>query len=175
MYGGRFAQASNELILTNLNLVLIKKGMMIGNVKEILVFPLNQVKVYNQQAQASLGKGAGGLNSLVIYFLNGQEEFTFQLGGKAKIKEWIRMINQAVIGQPGSTPTHQDSSMAIPGADFVAEMFADTIGVFKSRLGSRPRVQPIETAGKCDACGAPVTGYAGQTITCTYCGLAQHL
>ncbi|MBX3116955.1 MAG: hypothetical protein KF808_06385 [Cryobacterium sp.] len=171
MHGGFFSAYTDELMLTNLNLVLVKKGMF-GNSKGVLTFPLSQIKVFNQQAQAVVGKAPNGTNLLEVYFLNGQEKFAFQWGGKNKINEWIAMIRRAVTGE--EAPAQQTASMALPGAEMVAGVLRDTLGVFKSKLGAKSEV-PVKTAGKCRGCGAPVAGFQGQTVNCEYCGTAQQL
>lgn len=171
-HGGFRSAYTDELILTNLNLVLLKKGMF-GNSKGVLTFPVNQIKVHNQQAQAVIGQARKkGWGVLEVYFLNGQETFSFQSGGKKKLNEWIVKINHAVTGQEASV--QQAWGMALPGAALVAGVMKDTLGVFKSKLGSKSDA-PVKVAVKCRACGAPVTGYQGQAITCEYCGSAQQL
>ncbi|MFZ4841570.1 hypothetical protein [Mycetocola saprophilus] len=72
MHGGFWSAYTDELMLTNLNLVLIKKGLF-GNSKGITTFPVNQIKVYNQQAQAVIGKAMNGSDLLEVYFLNGRK------------------------------------------------------------------------------------------------------
>lgn len=171
MHGGFWASYTDELILTNLNLVLLKKGQF-GNSKGVLTFPVDQIKVHNEQAQASIVKAANGADRLEVYFLNGQEQFSFQSGGKKKLNEWVAKINQVVTGQEAST--QQASGMAIPGAELVAGVLKDTFGVFKSKLASKPDVN-VKTAGKCRACGAPISGYEGLTTTCEYCSTPQQL
>jgi len=171
MHGGFLSAYTNELMLTNLNLVLLKKGMF-GNSKGVLTFPVNQIKVYNDQAQAVIGKATNGSDLLEVYFLNGQEKFAFQSGGKKKINEWISKINQVVTGV--EAPAQQEAGMALPGAELVAGVLKDTLGVFKSKFGSKSDA-PVRVAGKCRGCGAPVTGFQSQAITCEYCGSAQQL
>jgi len=171
MHGGMWSSYTDELLLTNLNLVLLKKGML-GKPKDVLRFPLTQIKVYNQQAQAAIGKGMTGSDLLEVYFLNGQEQFAFQSGGTNKINEWIAKINQAVTGN--EAPVQQSSSMALPGAEKVAGVLKDTLGVFKSKFGSQTEA-PVRIAGKCRGCGAPLAGFRGQTITCAYCDSTQQL
>lgn len=171
MHGGFWSAYTDELMLTNLNLVLIKKGMF-GNSKGVLTFPVNQIKVHNQQAQAAISKATNGVNFLEVYFLNGQEKFAFRTGGKKKLNEWIAKINQAVTGEEVSAQL--DSGMALPGAVMVAGVLKDTLGVFKSKLGSKAET-PVGVASNCRGCGAPVAGVQGQVITCEYCGSAQQL
>ena len=170
MHGGRMSSYTDELILTNLNLVLLKKGMF-GNSKSTLIFPLSQIKVYNERAHAVIGKSANGADALEVYFLNGQEAFCFGSGGKKKLNDWIGKINHVVTG---AEPAQQESGLALPGSDLVAGVLKDTLGVFKSKLGAKA-APPVKLAAKCRSCGAPVTGFQGQTITCDYCGSGQQL
>lgn len=171
-HGGLRSVYTDELILTNLNLVLVRKGMF-GISKGVQTFPLSQIKVHNQQAQAVLGKAATGLDSLDVYFLNGHEQFKFQTGGKRKILVWVAKINEAVTGQSGAQLAG-GASMAIPGADMVAGVLKDTFDVFKGTFGAKSAA-PTAASGKCRACGAPMTGFQGQTATCEYCGSKQQL
>jgi hypothetical protein len=172
MHGGLFSAYTDELILTNLNLVLVKKGVL-GNSKGIRTYPLNEIKVYNQEAQARIGKARNGGALLEVYFVNGEEQFSFQSGGKKKVLDWATKINEVVTGQTapeiGSGP-----SLAIPGAELIADMWKDTLDVFKSKRGSKYDTA-ARVAAKCRACGAPVSGRQGQPITCEYCGTAQQL
>ncbi|MFC5930349.1 hypothetical protein [Cryobacterium melibiosiphilum] len=169
-HGGTFASYTDELMLTNLNLVLLKKGVF-GNSKGVLTFPTDQIKVYNGKAQALLGKSSNGTPHLEVYFLNGQENFDFQSGGKKKIFEWVTKIGEVVTGEQASETIV--TGLAIPGADYIAGALKDTLDVFKGRFGSKPKIERI--AGKCSACGAPISGTRGQLSTCEYCQTAQQL
>lgn len=171
-HGGVFSTYTDELILTNLNLVLVRKGML-GNSKGIQIFPINQIKVHNQEAQAVVGKTSNGMDALDVYFLNGQEQFRFQSGGKRKILTWVAKINEAVTGHQ-AVQARRPASMAIPGAEIVAGTLKDTFEVFKGKFGAKAAA-PAAMAGKCRACGAPMSGIQGQTVTCEYCGSAQQL
>jgi len=170
-HGGIFASYTDELILTNLNLVLVKKGTF-GNSKGIRVFPVKQVKVYNGQAQAMIGKDKNGTPALEVYFLNGQEKFGFQSGGKKKILTWVAKINQVVTGQ--QSPAEQEMGTPLPGAELVAGVLRDTVAVFKAKLGPKADA-PVRVAEKCSGCGAPISGTRGLTINCEYCGTVQQL
>jgi hypothetical protein len=169
-HGGVFSAQTDELILTNLNLVLVKKGLF-GNSKGILVFPINQIKLHAGRAQALLGSNPNGTPALEVYFLNGQEKFTFRGGGKKKVLTWTAKINQAVTGteSPGD-----ETAMAIPGAALVAGVLKDTVSIFKTRFGSEA-APAAPAAGKCSGCGAPITGARGSTIVCAYCGTTQQM
>jgi hypothetical protein len=171
MHGGLLSAFTDELMLTNLNLVLIKKGIL-GNTKGVLTFPVTQVKVQDKQAQAIVGRASNGSAALDVYFLNGQEQFRFQSGGKKKIQSWIANINRAVTGQEIPEPVR--AGMALPGSELVAGVLKDTYSVFRAKLGPQTGA-PVKVAGKCGSCGAPIAGNRGQAITCEYCGSTQQL
>jgi hypothetical protein len=170
-HGGTFASYTDALILTNLNLVLVEKGFF-GKSKGIRVFPINEVKVDSGQAQAVVGQDKNGTPALEVYFMDGEEKFTFQSGGKKKILTWAAGINQVVTGQ--EPPVEQETGMALPGTELVAGLLKDTIGVFKAKLGSKTDA-PVKVAGKCTACGAPISGTCGSAVACEYCGTVQQL
>lgn len=170
-HGSTLASYTSKLTLTNLNLVLEKKGLL-GNSKGVHVFPLSQVKVYDGHAQALIGKKSNGRPALEVYFMNGQELFDFQSGGKKKILTWTARINTVVTGQ--DSPAGDDPGKALPGAGLVAGVLKDTVGVFKTTFGSKMD-EPVQAAGKCRACSAPISGTRGLAITCGYCGTSQEL
>ena len=155
-------RSSGELTLTNLNLIFAKKGAF-GGSKGFQIFPVSQIKVYNGQAHALM---SGSNNELEVYFLHSEEEFRFTSGGKKKIQTWIAKINEAVTGEPAA----EVGGFAAQGAEKVAGLLKDTFGAFKSKPEA-----PVSVQTKCSLCGAPVSGVAGQTITCTYCDAAQQL
>ena len=77
-HGGLMARYTDELMLTNLNLVLIKKGVL-GNGKGVLTFPLSQIKVWEGRAQAIAGKARNGTPVLDVFFVEGPKVL-FQVG-----------------------------------------------------------------------------------------------
>jgi hypothetical protein len=162
--------SAGELTLTNLNLVVMNKGML-GTSKGFRTFPVNQIKVHNGQAQAQMGK-ARGFDVLVVQFPHGDEEFRFLRGGKNTIQTWIAKINEAATGQPPAAATV--ASRALPGTDRVAGVLKDTLGAFRSKPAATPEA-PVSVATKCISCGAPASGFRGQAITCPYCDTAQQL
>jgi len=171
LHGGLLAAYTDELMLTNLNLILIKKGLL-GNSKGALTFPVDQIKVHDGQAQALLGKATNGMPRLEVYFVHGQESFGFQTTGKKSVLQWITKINEVVTGKAAPPAA---SGMAIPGAALVADTLKDTIDVFKGRFGAKASTPPAPATQKCGACGAPVSGVRGQVVTCEYCGTALQL
>jgi len=173
-HGGGMAPYTSELILTNLHLVLVKKGLL-GNSKGLRTFPLNQIKVYNQEAQARLGTARNGSASLKVNFLNSEEEFRFLGGGKSTVLTWVAKINEAVTGQ--TTPAVAGGMSLPAGVDQVADILKGTLGALGLNLKRRSKTTdaPVRVAAECASCGAPVTGFQGQPTTCEYCGSAQQL
>jgi hypothetical protein len=171
VYHGK-GSSTCELILTNLNLVVVKKGVFRGS-KGSQAFPLSQIKVYNGRAQAQMDR-AGNSDVLAVFFVHSEEKFRFVTGGKQKIQTWIGKVNEAVTGEPATDV----NSSPLSGTDRVVGVLKDTLGAFKSFRAPQPEpVAPARAvvATKCVSCGAPVSGVQGQRITCSYCNAAQQL
>lgn len=172
LHGGRMATFTDELILTDLHIVLVSKGAF-GNTKGIQTFPLNQIKIFNGQAQVLLGKTSGGYPQLDVYFLNGQESFGFE--SKKEAVKWIANINKLITGNEGEVDT--SPSIAIPGVEYVAETLKGTMDTFKGALGIKSKASGMseKAAKKCSYCGAPISGVKGQAVRCQYCDADQQL
>lgn len=177
-HGGSLSVHTNELMLTNLHLVLTEKSRS-GHVKGVRIYPLQQLKVYNGRAQALLGENSKGTVVLETYFLRGQDSFAFESRPKATTLAWISKINEVVTGQKIPYPAPDAGPRkALPGTAAVADVLKGTFDVFKERFGTKPATPPpapAQIAGKCRSCGAPLSGLQGLTVTCAYCGSAQQL
>ena len=174
IHGGAMANFTDELILTNQNLVLISKGTF-GNVKNIQAFPVNQIKVFNNQAQIMLSKTRGGHPQIEVYLLNGQVNFGFESKKIATI--WIEKINQLVTGQ--DVEINVSTKTAIPGTEMIADALGGTVDAFKGAFGFGSKKSSTESdekvAKKCSSCGATISGKKGQIIRCSYCDDNQQL
>jgi hypothetical protein len=166
MYGGAIANFTSELILTNINLVLISKGIL-GNAKNIQVFPIKQIKVFNNQAQVILSKTRGLWPQLEVYFINGNEKFGFE--SKQEVVNWINKINQLVTGE--AVEMNVSTKEMLPGFEMVTDMLGDTVGTFKNMLGIKPRQSNYQikevvekVAVKCCFCGASIQGKKGHVV-----------
>ena len=160
-HGGTFASYSAELLLTSENLVLIRKGIF-GTNKGVLVFPLSQVKVFNNVAQAIAGKDSRGTPSLEVHFLQGVETFGFDR--KKKAIAWAVRINEVITGGAPGFGTANAST-----TEKVADALAGTVGTFKAAFDRRAGAPAPAAAGACTSCGAAVSGMAGQVAVCGYC------
>ncbi len=161
---------SDDLVLTNLHLIWVNKGML-GNVKHVEYFPLSLIKVYNEQAQALLTKSGNGTSQLEVFFHNGEEVFKFQSGAKKDIEKWADAINRVVTGHGAEVGS--SGSRALPGTAAVAETLKDTFGQFRASFGGgkgpSASVQPVKVSSKCAGCGAAISGISGTTATCEHC------
>jgi hypothetical protein len=168
---------TDELILTNRNIIWISKGMF-GNTKGVQKYPLTQLKVINGEAQAFVGKGSAGMPNLQVYFINGQEAFQFQNSNKREMAKWVNEISKVLTGHD-STRGSVTSQSAIPGTEYLAETLKDTVGVFKNVLGITSKkvadAVPEKVTKKCIGCMASLTGTKGQSVLCRYCDTVQIL
>lgn len=178
LHGGVMASYTDELILTDQSIIYVSKGML-GNTKSIQRFPVNQIKMYEGEPQALMGKSQNGSQQLEIYFLNGHECFSFQSSNKKEIIKWINAICKLLTGHE-STRVLNNGSGGIPGTEFLAETLRGTVDTFKNAFVSRGKakaegVSSERVTRKCISCSAPLTGIKGQTVHCRYCDTDQVL
>lgn len=164
--GGVFATYTDELVLTNLNIIYINKNFL-GKVKSVNKYSVKQIKVYNDKAQALLGTDDRGYPQLEVYLKSGQVAFGFET--KTEIKKWVNSINELVTGDPGPYPT--SDNIAFAGAAIVADTLKGTIDAFQQAFGKKQE----KVTANCNSCNAPLIGFKGQTVTCKYCGSKQVL
>lgn len=164
LHGGVMASYSDELILTNLNIIYVARGMF-GKIKNIEKYPIKEVKVFEDKAQCFLGKQVNGAPSLEIYFYNKQESFGFRK--KTEVMKWVKSINEVLCE---NTDVSAMGQFALPGTEFLAETIKDTISSFKGILEKKEKVST-----NCISCGAAISGYKGKQVQCSYCNTHQTL
>ena len=182
MHGGTFAGYTDELLLTNLYVVYISKGMF-GNTKAIQKFPINQIKVYEGVPQVMEGKFQNGAPKLDMYFIHGVESFGFQMLNSSEIKDWIYAIYKLVTGQEHPdviAKKEKKSRHVIPGTAFVAGTLRGTFDTFRDTLGIKRKDEPVvntptHITKKCISCSAPLSGKIGDVVHCKYCDTDQVL
>ena len=172
---------TDELILTNLNLIHVRKGVFMGT-KGVRYIPLNQVKVIGGKCQALVGKAQNGTAILQIYTQQGTEEFAFRTNAKKNASIWANEISRLVTGR--------DSENALENQDAPEYDFKDTvIGQLKDafdevdaafgfgfgKLGQQQKSSVERVSTKCSGCHAPITGVKGKTAVCKYCDTEQVL
>ena len=186
---GTMGLYTDELILTNLTLVCVNKNIF-GNVKNVIRHPLNQIKVFNGNPQAIVGKKTNGDTALEVYFLNGVETVTFQTGSKKKAKKWAEAIVSAICGQSGesvgttNSDKDYDPSTVVGAFKEIRDEFKEVGVELMGELGFKRRKKKdkgsstsiSEKVGKkCMSCSASLIGIRGQVVKCRYCDTSQTL
>lgn len=157
-----------ELNLTNLRIIMIKRGGWGNKVKDMRDFPIRQIKIVNGTAQVFYIKrpSRDADDQLQIHLQNGKvEAFEFDGSARKEINNWINNINILLTGNSAMGTKQPQTSFGIPVVDELAGTVASTLGTFKSALGKGP----VQVSIKCAGCHAPITGTQGQTVKCRYC------
>ena len=171
MSGSVWAAYTDELILTNLNVILIKRGMF-GNKKNEQRFPISQIKKVNGKPQVMIGSNSlNGADQLHITFMHGVEWFEFQSDGKEEITKWIKAVYELLNYTPDNLPTYGNeeelgviTSTLKKGVDSIKNIFG-----IKSKNEETSTVNSVVKNVKCSVCKAPLTGKPGQVVKCIYC------
>lgn len=166
---------TDELILTNLNLIHVRKGVFMGT-KGVRYIPLNQVKVIGGKCQALVGKAQNGYAILQIYTQQGTEEFAFPTKAKKNAGIWANEISRLVTGRDSENAPEYDFKDTVVGQlkDAFGEVGAAFgIGFGKSGQQQKSSVERVST--KCSGCHAPITGVKGKAAVCKYCDTEQVL
>lgn len=177
-HGGVGAFLTDELLLTNLRIICVHKGMF-ENVKTVFSYPLNQIKKYDGKPQVMMGKLSNGDRCLDVYLLNGVEHFQFSTGNKKIIEQWIDEIYKLLVGEIAEKKSENEGEI---DPDSLLGQFAEVGQRFKDILGIRskpkeksPSQQETRITKKCISCSAPLVGVPGQTVRCKYCDTNQTL
>lgn len=174
-HGGAMAIYTDELILTNLNIYCINKGMF-KNVKKVFCYPLNQIKMYNGKPQAMVGKLSNGTSTLEVFFMSGSETFNFQSNNKSTINKWIREINK-ILGTDDGVDNEDGGNNYTP-VGYIKETWntiASNLGFNSKKPVSNQSQTNAKVTKKCISCSAPLVGVIGQTVCCKYCDTDQTL
>ena len=172
---------TDELILTNLNLIHVRKGVFMGT-KGVRYIPLNQVKVIGGKCQALVGKAQNGHAILEIYTQLGTEEFAFRTKAKKNAGIWANEISRLVTGRDSENALESQDAPEYDFEDTVVGQLKDAfgevcaafgIGFGKSGQQQKSSVERVST--KCSGCHAPITGVKGKAAVCKYCDTEQVL
>lgn len=198
--GGMFDSEVDELVLTNLALIVAHKNIW-GKVRNTQRFPLDQVRIANGAPQVIAGRSQNGEPQLHVYFQHGIEAFTLgesdddseagileQLFTSAKEKEhrnlhdWQSAISCAVLGipqhtqTPANTPTASTSATPVEAVKSAVAAGAERVAAAVSSKTPPPPptpAVPTHATRKCIGCTAPLSGAQGQKVTCAYCDTEQ--
>ena len=98
---GKNGLSTDELILTNLHLIYIKKGLW-GGKKDQVTIPINQIKIFEGKPQVSVTK-TNGVKRLEIYYNSGQAIFAFN--NTKDTDKWARNIIKLISGDTSNFET----------------------------------------------------------------------
>ena len=164
------ADFADELILTNLNIIYVDRGMLTKRVVNVKYYPLNRLKMLEGKPQVIKSlNGKNGASQLTIQFNNESVSFQFSFRSNRNIKKWIKKITEVSTGEK-----YIDHGNAIPGAKKTVRIIRDTIGAVGSVLKEKKTSDKIITV-KCSACKASMSGNKNQVLICEYCGKKQKL
>ncbi len=155
---------SAELILTNLNVFSVKRGMR-RKIKDLRKYPLNQLKKMDGIPQILQGKNPrNGASELHIVFNDSQEAFEFQSNNKRQIKQWIDEVYKVfgVEEEIAKKATGSFFNKLKSGIDSVKSIFTE-------------EKHTVNITTKCIGCMAPLTGKEGELVKCKYCDTKQTL
>ena len=134
MFGG------NDLVLTNQNLILVKKDMF-GNVSDTVYFPLKDIKIVGGRPQVRKGNP-----------------------WETDIDDWVRHIVSIITGEPVKEDSPEEMMAEIMS---MAEAIEAPVEKMRNIFGIKSTTQ---VSCKCPSCGATLTGIKGETEKCPYCG-----
>ena len=155
----------DTLILTNKNIIFVKKGFLGGN-KEVKRYPLSTIKIYNERPHAIIGKLKDGRNTLDISFISNNESFGFEF--KKDIINWIKKINELTTGKVIRTEEIEGANTVIPELEEIAHSVKATVDMCKDAFGFKKK--EIYVSCSCKKCGATSSGIKGGSAKCPYCG-----
>lgn len=177
--GGTFSGWTDELILTNLNIIHVVRPFI--RVKEIRKLPLQSVRVINGYPNVIVRqKEDEGLITVQIFFEDGHPEtFGFIEGKEHEAVEWVDALSQAITGHPSNVICVDEKHSGLFGLGSKVKIVTQTPLEPLSDLGTRKQAEEKESpkvvTKNCVGCGAPVTGKEGQVVTCEYCDTKQTL
>jgi hypothetical protein len=168
-YGNTMFGKNHELILTNQAILLQKMGLF-GKPKDVLRFPLADIRVVNGQVQVMMGKKDFVTPSLDVYFESGMESFL--ITWEKDIRQWIKTITALVRGEPLPQQNEfedleEDMAKMAAFAENLSGSLSDSIFKVRDALGMKSHEQMAE---QCPSCGASLTGLRGEVTQCPYCG-----
>lgn len=179
---GSETQHLKEVVLTNLNLILVRTVQRGFFNTETLIkrCPLDELQTVDGLPQAVVSKIKEDW-WLQVPFKDDVIKLKFSAEQKRLANHWVNAIRCAAMGDLSSIDTSFD-----PASNAWVYAIEDTKEALGSIFGLRPTAKETTKAGvpqkkpekvtqKCIGCHAPLTGKRGSVITCPYCDTKQTL
>ncbi len=164
-HGGVMSVNDDELILTTLKIIYIKKNVF-GMIQGVYYYPLNRLK------QAVQGKLTSGTATLDLYFFNDVESFNFGSANSRKIKKWIKEIYNVTDNITVSSVSNTESPYINTSRNLLNQ-FSEIGKQIKNTVTSNN--ESIKVSKKCIGCSAPLVGKKGEVVRCKYCDTDQSI
>ena len=168
----------DEVVLTNKNLVLVNTASqgLFKRTRYLKRCPLDKIASPNGVPQAIASKHKNDYR-LQVVFDDETIALRFPANPKRTAERWAEGIRNAALGNLSGIRTED----VLPPE--VADLVDGAKGIFGAVFaGGKKQANPPETSKrparitkKCVGCHAPLTGRAGETVTCAYCDTKQTL
>lgn len=161
----------SELMLTNRNIVLPRKGLT-GKVKGYDVYPLANIRLVDGKPQCRLDTSDFMDVKLEVALKDGLVTFVFGgLDGKKEIRAWINAIYQLLVGSDAPEEALGKGKFdSLMDEENIADTFGRVFGSFENAFQRKRAEAASDVAGRCPSCNASLKGRPGETIACPYCG-----
>ena len=168
----------DEVVLTNKNLVLVNTASqgLFKRTRYLKRCPLDRIASPNGIPQAIASKHKNDYR-LQVVFDDETIALRFPANPKRTAERWAEGIRNAALGNLSGIRTEN----VLPPE--VADLVDGAKGIFGAvfaggkKQANTPETskRPARITKKCVGCHAPLTGRAGETVTCAYCDTKQTL
>ena len=155
------------LLLTNRNIYIAyhEKTDFFSRPKPIVKkIPLENISINGREVMARAVKNKLYGYTLRLQHIRGKEVFSFPFG-ETRTEEWANEIVSAVLQRNYDLKSYEES------------YYDEAEGIDESDIptASFTSIPKKRITKQCIGCGAPLTGYKGDTVICEYCDIEQVL
>lgn len=164
------------LVLTDNSINFYELNLLRTSIKNQEKIYLSSISVLNGKPRVEIGWNAyKSCNTLVIYTSGQKKEYCFS--GQTphhEVYKWEEMIYFLITGEQlpdeGLDELKEFKDAIIAGGKAIGEAAASLVGNYKKKINNiiKSKEKVLITI-KCNHCGAPITGYTGDSVRCKYC------
>lgn len=164
-----------EVVLTNKNLILVAEvdqGLFHGKRRMVKRCPLDQLPDDNGVPQVIVSKSG---SDFLLNAMFGGEPVRLVMRGvpRMEAQHWADAISMAATGDLAGIDTNAVGRESAIG---MIDQAREALGIRPKRDRAKAEVtRPQMVTTRCMGCHAPLTGRAGQVVTCPYCDTKQTL
>ncbi len=177
LHSGKSTDKLDEVVLTNRHLILVcsQQQGLFQKRRLLKRCPLEQT-LDSQGFPQVVTTHLHDKNILQMLFSGENISVSFPNKSKHTVKRWAEGVRNAAVGNLGEIKT--ENPLPDELADFVDGAKNVVGGIFEKKSAPAPAARAGEramVARKCQGCHAPLTGRAGDAVTCLYCDTKQTL